>query len=64
LSFFKAYFKYYNEACELSKNKFKNLYPLIDIKDNEIQNKINNAYIFPEEKKERRSVLDKILDTK
>ena len=48
----------------MSKNKFKNLYPLIDIKDNEIQNKINNAYIFPEEKKERRSVLKKIIYTK
>ena len=33
LSFFRTYFKYYNEKCEMAKNKFEKLYPLINIKD-------------------------------
>ena len=63
LSFFRTYFKYYNETCEMAKNKFEKLYPLINIKDKELQNKINNVYLYSQRKnKDRRSILDKILD--
>ena len=33
--------------CEMAKNKFEKLYPLIDIKEKELQNKINNVYLYP-----------------
>ena len=47
----------------MAKNKFEKLYPLINIKDKELQNKINNVYLYSQRKnKDRRSVLDKILD--
>ena len=63
LSFFRTYFKYYNETCEIAKNKFEKLYPLINIKDKELQNKINNVFFNSQRKnKDSRSVLDKILD--
>lgn len=47
----------------MTKNKFEKLYPLINIKDKELQNKINNVYLYSQRKnKDRRSILDKILD--
>ena len=47
----------------MAKNKFEKLYPLIDIKEKELQNKINNVYLYSQRKnKDKRSVLDKILD--
>ena len=46
----------------MAKNKFDKIYPLINIKD-KLQNKINNVYLYSQRKnKDRRSVLDKILD--
>jgi hypothetical protein len=63
LCIFRTYFKYYNETCEMAKNKFEKIYPLINIKDKDLQNKINNVYLYSQRKnKDRRSVLDKILD--
>ena len=63
LSFFRTYFKYYNETCEMAKNKFEKIYPLINMKDKDLQYKINNVYLYSQRKnKDRRSVLDKILD--
>jgi hypothetical protein len=35
-SFFRTYFKYYNERCEMAKNKFDKIYPLINIKDKDL----------------------------
>ena len=47
----------------MAKNKFEKLYPLINIKDKESQNKTNNVHLYSQRKnKDRRSVLDKILD--
>ena len=45
----------------MAKNKFEKLYPLIDIKEKELQNKINNVYLYSQRKnKDKKSVVDKI----
>ena len=50
LCFFRTYFKHFNEKCEMAKDKFKQYYPLIDIDDINLQNKINNIYIYSQKK--------------
>ena len=61
--FFRTYFKYYNTTSEYAKDEFKKIFPEIDITDNSLQNKINNVYLYSQRKnKDRRSVLDKLLD--
>ena len=65
LCFFRTYFKHFNETCEMAKDKFKQYYPLIDIDDINLQNKINNIYIYSQKKyKDRRSILEKLSDLK
>ena len=61
--FFRTYFKYYNTTSEFEKDELKKIFLEIDITDNSLQNKINNVYLYSQRKnKDRRSVLDKLLD--
>jgi len=63
--FFRTYFKFYNVTSETAKDDFKKLYPSIDITDKNLQNKINNIYLYFQRKnKDKRCILDKILDIK
>lgn len=48
-------------TAEITKDQFKKLYSSIDITDINLQNKINNIYLYSQRKsKDKRNILDKI----